>query len=85
MTADEEAALGELLFEVSAPHTLEEIAEHMGLSRFAVARIEDRALDKLRAAMTEGWEPALREPSPLHRGVDRVCPGDGREWWGEEN
>jgi hypothetical protein len=82
----EAAALADLVFALTAPHTLEEIADHLGLSRFAVARIERRALGKIRAGMSEGWEDsALGEPSKLHLGVDRVCPGDGRVWWGEED
>lgn len=82
MSPNEQAALAELEWELSAPHTLEEIAAHTGLTLRSVARIEARALDKMRAMTTEA-DASIREPSPLHRGVGRVALGDGRAWWGE--
>jgi len=77
LTPNEAAALAELEWELSAPHTLEEIAEHLGISRFAAARIEKRALAKMRAAMPDGWEGRVREPAPLSRCLWNVYPSDG--------
>lgn len=65
LTADEAAALEELLFELSAPHTQEEIAERLGLERYEVARIERRALAKMRELIADGWKGPLREPPSL--------------------
>lgn len=85
LTPAEAAAIADLEWELTAPHTLEEIADHLGCNEKTVRRIEDRALDKLRSLLPDGWEEAaLQEPSPLHRGVGRVCPSDGRAWWGEQ-
>ncbi len=69
MTPDEEAALAELVWELSAPHTLEEIAEHLGMSRRTVSRIEAQAFKKLRGLLAEGpdWQEGLKEPPTLHR------------------
>ncbi len=53
MTPNEEAALNDLVWELSAPHTLEAIAERLGKSRRTVRRIEARALAKLRSLMSE--------------------------------
>ncbi len=85
MTLEEEMAMADLIFELSAPHTQEEIAEHLGMPRETVRDIESRALAKLLSFVPPGWDASLREPSPLHVGVDRICPGDGRCWWGEDN
>jgi hypothetical protein len=65
-TPDEIAALDELLFELTAPHTLQEIADRLGCSDVWAGKIETRALAKLRRAMTregkEDWRGALLEP-----------------------
>lgn len=70
LTPNERAALAELEFELSAPHTLEEIATHLGVSVRHVTRIESRALDKMRSLIESGdWEEGLQEPAPLGRRV----------------
>ncbi len=55
LTKKEQAALEELVWELSAPHTLEEIAERLGCSIENVWKIEKRALGKLRAMTSEDW------------------------------
>jgi DNA-directed RNA polymerase sigma subunit (sigma70/sigma32) len=54
LTPNEEAALAELEWELSAPHTLDEIAERLGKSRRTVQRIEQRALAKMRDGAQKG-------------------------------
>ncbi len=83
MTADEEAALEELEWELSAPHSLEAIAERLGFSHASVAmRIEERALAKMAAVLrAEGkvdWEGGLQEPVTLQTRLYECGPTDGR-------
>jgi DNA-directed RNA polymerase sigma subunit (sigma70/sigma32) len=49
VTRDEEAALAELEFHFTSPHTQEEIAEFLGYTQQRVSQIEARALAKLKA------------------------------------
>ncbi len=67
MTLAEQMALAELEWELSAPHTLEEIAAHLGVSRRTVRRVEARALEKIKGLLIGGqWEDGgLREPPLL--------------------
>lgn len=52
---NEEGALREIMFDLESPHSLAQIADHLGCSREYVRRIEARALDKLeRAARRRG-------------------------------
>ncbi len=79
----EEAALEELEWELSAPHSLEEIAARLGLSHAsAVMRIEEQALAKMAAILrSEGkgeWEEGLQEPVTLHTRLYECGPTDGR-------
>lgn len=75
LTPDEAAALDELVWELSAPHTLEAIAERLGRDRYYVMRVEARALKKLRRLLEEqgleDWRGGLRD-SHKHA----VCPED---------
>lgn len=72
MTPDEDAALEELIWEMSGPHSNEEIADRLKCSRQTVWRIEQEALAKmLRVLKREGkesWRGALREPRPTPEG-----------------
>ncbi len=77
LTENERAALDELVFELSAPHTLESIADHLGMSRFAVARVEQRALRKLRALAGEDWGGGLTEPARLGRRLGETIAASG--------
>lgn len=77
MTPNEEKAVADLIFELGAPHTLEEISAHTGMALRSVHRIEKRALEKMRLAVTGGWDSSLREPSRLVRRCGDVFPGDG--------
>ncbi len=61
MTPDEEAALEELIWEMTKPHTQDEIAERLGVSQPTIHRIEQGALEKLRALVSDDWESGLRE------------------------
>lgn len=85
MTPNEEAALAELVFELSAPHTLEEIAEHLGISLRHVSRIEARALAKLRGLLEahEDWGDGLSEPPTLARRCGEIFPSNGSTPKGE--
>lgn len=66
MTEAEAKALAELEWELSAPHSAEEIAAHLGCSRKHVWEVEKRALGKLKALLiAEGkgdWASGLSEP-----------------------
>lgn len=62
LTEDEAAALAELEWELSAPHSLQEIAEHIGCNHVTVWRIEKRALRKLQALTSEDWKGPMRDP-----------------------
>jgi DNA-directed RNA polymerase sigma subunit (sigma70/sigma32) len=53
MTPNEEAALEELIWELTAPHTQEEIAARLGMRRELVSDIEQRALRKLRKLLKQ--------------------------------
>ena len=78
LTEKESAALEELVWELTAPHTLDDIAERLGVSRRTVSRIEAGALEKLREFANEGWSGGLRDPAiGLHRACDEVTPTDG--------
>lgn len=77
MTPNEERALADLVFEFTKPHTQEEIAEYLGLSRSAVVRIEERALGKLRGLTRASWQGTTQEPTNLHRRCGDVFYGDG--------
>lgn len=57
MTPDEAAALEEIVWELTAPHTQEEIADRLGISQQRVDRLEKRALSKLRALISDDWKP----------------------------
>ncbi len=62
MTPDEAAALEELEWELTAPHTQEEIAERLGISQQRVDKLEKRALRKLRDLIDEDWKPDKHTP-----------------------
>jgi len=51
----ERAALRELEFGLTGPHSLREIAEFLGVSNREVGRIERRALEKLADLVDESW------------------------------
>ncbi len=85
LTPNEEKALADLVFELSSPHTPEEIAERIGCTARHVRRIEARALLKLRAEMPAGWDASLIEPTSLHRRCGDVFAGDGSAPKREEN
>ncbi len=70
MTPNEEAALEELIWEMTAPHTQEEIAARLGLTARTVRRIEAKTLKKLRGlAEGRGWEEGLKDPPKQHKGL----------------
>lgn len=56
LTSDEQAALEELEWELSGPHTQEEIASRLGVSQKTVCVTEQRALRKLRAMLDPDWQ-----------------------------
>ncbi len=75
MTPAEEAALAELVWELSAPHSAEAIAEHIGCDRTTVWRIELAALNKMRERLqAEGkdWSGPLKEPRESTAGRART-------------
>ena len=76
LTPNEAAALAELEWELSAPHTLAAIAQHLGCSLRHVSRIEARALEKMRALAPESFQGGLSEPRATHRAIDGT-PSDG--------
>jgi hypothetical protein len=80
MTANEEAALEELVWEMTAPHTQEEIAARLGIASRTVRRIEVRALAKLRDLVGEDWEDPDSPPAgPSGCSVfDSAIGADGR-------
>ena len=51
LTPNEEAALEELIWELSTPHTLQEIAARLGCRFQLVSQIEHRALRKMRESL----------------------------------
>ena len=53
MTPDEEAALAELVFHMSGPHTVSAIAKQLGISHQLVSQIEKRALAKMRKLLRQ--------------------------------
>lgn len=65
LTAEEQAALRELEFELTKPHTLEEIADFLGMPLVTVFDIEKRALGKMRKRLVregkESWQGPLSE------------------------
>lgn len=70
LAPNEALALAELEWELSAPHTLEAIAEHLGVTQRTVEKTQARALRKLRILLDEqnlgDWqEGGLREPPLL--------------------
>lgn len=77
LTANEAAALEELEWELSAPHTQEEIAARLRLSRGRIAQIEAAALEKLRAFADPDWLSGVREPPLLTRRMGAVVPTTG--------
>ncbi len=63
----EQLALSDLVFELTAPHTQQEISEHLGISQQRVSRLEKRALRKMRATLeAEGkeWSGPLFDARP---------------------
>lgn len=76
---NEQAALADLEFELSAPHTLAEIAAHLGYTQRAVEMIEARALKKLRRWLksTPEWAGGLRDAPALSRRTNAVFGTDG--------
>ncbi len=76
MTENEKKALADLMWELSSPHSSEEIAEHLGCSRKHVWEVEKRALGKLKAMLiAEGkgdWATGLREPRGGEQGRIRT-------------
>ncbi len=77
-TEAEELALAELVWEMTAPHTLEEIADWLGVSRRTVKRIEDGALTKIRGLVSPDWESGLSEPDVLQKKLYECGATDGR-------
>jgi hypothetical protein len=74
----EAAALEELEWELSAPHTQEAIAERLGMSQPGILFVERRALKKLRKlASGHGWEDGLRDPPRNHTGLNDRFADDG--------
>ncbi len=70
MTENEEAALEEIMWELTSPHTQEEIAARLGVTSRTIRRIETRALAKLRELIEgKGWEEGLKEPPQQHKGL----------------
>lgn len=65
-TPEEVAALADLVFAMSAPHTQQEIADHLGIANQRVSEIEARALETLRQILEDegkgDWRGALLEP-----------------------
>ncbi len=57
MTSDEEAALEDIVWEMTKPHTQEAIAARLGVSQQRVDKIEKRAMAKLRGLVGEDWRP----------------------------
>jgi DNA-directed RNA polymerase sigma subunit (sigma70/sigma32) len=51
--------LDELIWEMTKPHTQEEIAKRLGVSQKTVHKIEARALKKLRELTSEDWKEDL--------------------------
>ncbi len=78
MTPNEEAALEELVWELTAPHTPQEIASRLGITDRSVLRIEERALAKLRRLAVSDWEDGLKDPPTQHRRCDEPYASDGR-------
>lgn len=75
MTPNEEAALEELVWELTAPHSAEEIADRLGIDRSTVWRIESSALEKMRNRLqAEGkdWSGPLQEPRESTAGRART-------------
>jgi hypothetical protein len=66
------AALAEIEWEISSPHTSEEISMRLGLDLRSVKRIEARALEKLRQHTSSRWRGSLREPPALGRSSRRT-------------
>lgn len=60
MKPNEKAAMEELMWELSAPHSLQAIADRLGMSEKLVHQIEKRALKKLRVMLGEEWSGPLR-------------------------
>lgn len=78
LTPNEAAALEELVWELSAPHTQEAIADRLGMSQQGIAVVEKRALVKLRRLMSgSAWEDGLKEPPKNHTNAEFGC-SDGR-------
>jgi hypothetical protein len=65
-TPEELAALDEILFELTAPHTQQEIADRLRIANQRVSEIEARALETLRQILEDegkaDWRGALLEP-----------------------
>jgi len=85
---NEALALAELEWTLSSPHTLEAIAEHLGVSRRTVARAEASALAKLKVLLGESekedFSEGLREPLLLsQKRIDRETGHEyGLPWTG---
>ncbi len=77
LTPNEAKALADIEFSLTSPHTLEEIADHLGVSVMTVFRIEARALAKLRDLASDEWQGGTRSPVTLQRGVWEVFPSNG--------
>ncbi len=78
LTPNEAAALEEIVWELTAPHTLEEIAERLGTTHWTVLRIEQRALETMRSFVDDDWQDGLREQPRLHTRLFECGPSDGR-------
>ncbi len=55
LTANEEAALDDIVWELTGPHSTEAIAKRLGCSRKHVWEVEVRAMKKLRALIDPDW------------------------------
>jgi RNA polymerase sigma factor (sigma-70 family) len=66
----EAAALKEIEFELTKPHTQEEIAAFLGVSQKTVSVIEARALKKLKELADADWgDDISRMPEDSHAGI----------------
>lgn len=78
LIAAEKKALDELVFHMTAPHTLEEIAEFLGCPLITVWRIEQEALRKMRKDVHDDWESGTQDPPQLQSRMFHVGPTNGK-------